>query len=138
VLAAVLPNKNAFEQECSMSVQNVIEFGRRAMSDAAINKEVLDAVGTRQGMEAATAAAAVATRHGFPCTADEVAQGYEEAMKASQGSADANGNLSDADLEAIAGGKGGGKGSSSINSSNWAPWQDPRFKGGGGGKGGGK
>jgi hypothetical protein len=115
-----------------MSLQNVMDFGRKAMADETITKELLDTVGTKQGTEAAAAAAQVATRHGYACTAEEVAQGYEQAMKADGVNAP-EGEISDGDLEAVAGGKSKGGG---INSGN--AFKDPRFGSGGGGKGGGK
>jgi hypothetical protein len=114
-----------------MSLQNVMDFGRKAIADEALSKELVDTVGAKQGTEAAAAAAQVATRHGYPCTAEEVAEGYEQAMKADGVNAPA-GEISDDDLEAIAGGIS--KSSANLPRDKWqnpgvAPGRLPGSKG---------
>jgi predicted ribosomally synthesized peptide with nif11-like leader len=88
-----------------MSVENVIAFGKRAMDDPELRNELMAAVKDKSPDEAATAAAAVATRHGCQVTPAEVKQGYQTYL---QMSTPAGGELSDAQLEAVAGGSGPG------------------------------
>ena len=115
-----------------MTIENVIAFGKLVMGDEKLRSELESAVKNKNADEAAKAAAALATSRGYPCTPDEVKDGYQAYM---QGDLTGNaGELSDAQLEAVAGGPGpgGGKGPSASDEWNKTVVGPP-----GGGKGGG-
>jgi predicted ribosomally synthesized peptide with nif11-like leader len=115
-----------------VSIENVIAFGKLVMGDEKLRSELASAVKDKNSDEAANSAAALATRHGYPCTPDEVKDGYQAYMQG--GLTGTGGELSDAQLEAVAGGPGpGNKGGGP------SPSQDfNQAFGSGGGKGGGK
>jgi predicted ribosomally synthesized peptide with nif11-like leader len=116
--------------ELIMSIERVIAFGKLTMTDDKLRSELENAVKGKSPDEAANAAAAIANRHGFQCTPAEVKEGYQAYM--SGNITDAGGQLSDTQLEAVAGGPGPGGGKGPSISDEW----NKQFSGGGG-KGGG-
>lgn len=87
-----------------MSIENVMKIGRAVLSDEKLRRELVAEIEGKKGPEAAQAAAAFAQRHGFDCTPDEVEKSYDALLKLQKGAAD--GELSDAELAAVAGGYG--------------------------------
>jgi len=73
------------------------------MSDEKLHGEMQSALTGLEGPTAAAAAAAVAKKHGYDCTPGEVEEGYNISRKLEQGGGD-KGDLSDKELEAVAGG----------------------------------
>jgi hypothetical protein len=92
-----------------MSLENVLTFGKLVMQDDRLRKELETAVAGKDLDQAAAAASAVAVQHGYATTPTEVKDGYQVFLNMNK--PDPSGELSDAQLEAVAGG-GGGKGSS--------------------------
>jgi hypothetical protein len=88
-----------------MSIEQVTAFGKLAMSDEKLRAELLSAVEGMNSEDAARAAAAVATRHGYHCTPEQVKEGYLAYIDANK--AGSGGELSDAQLAAVAGGGAG-------------------------------
>ncbi len=121
-----------------MSLENVIAFGKLVITDETLRGEMQKAVSGLDGPAAAEAAASVAKKHGYECTPTEVEEGYKIALKLEQGGA-ANDELSELELEAVAGGpghktgSGGGTSANDISSGIFGVSLT-----GGGGKGGGK
>jgi hypothetical protein len=85
-----------------MSLENVVKIGTLVMGDEKLRDELLADVKGKTPPEAAVAAAAFATRHGFDATPAEVEKGYNFALKLEKG----GGELSDDELALVSGGKG--------------------------------
>jgi hypothetical protein len=95
---------NTHHEEPAMSIDKVIAFGKLAMTDEKLRNELLTAVQDKDADDAAVAAATVAVGHGYEVTPAEVKEGYEAYLNMNKPGA--GGELSEAQLAAIAGGKG--------------------------------
>ena len=87
-------------------MEKVIAFGKIVMGDEKLRNELLTAVQGKSADDAAQAAAAFATSHGYEATPAEVKEGYKAYLNMNKPGAD--GALSDAQLAAVSGGSKGG------------------------------
>lgn len=84
-----------------MSMQNVLAFGQAVSADQQLQTELEAAIGGVGGEQAFAKTAEFATAKGYDVTAGEVEQGYRALEKAEGG----QGELNDAELEIVSGGK---------------------------------
>ncbi len=83
-----------------MSKEALVEFAATIRADETMEREFGDALGSHQGAEAEAAVIAFAQSRGFEVTDEDMAEVRQATMQA----ASAGRDLSDAELEAVAGG----------------------------------
>ncbi|MCA1992636.1 MAG: Nif11-like leader peptide family RiPP precursor [Coleofasciculus sp. S288] len=81
-----------------MSIEAVADFTKRLTEDASLQEELRAAVGDKEGMEASQAVADLGSKHGYSFTAEEAQQVRDYVV------ANESGELSEEQLEAVAGG----------------------------------
>ena len=87
-----------------MSAENVYELMKRAAADAALRQRIDAAVAGKQGRDADQAVAELARGHGLEFTAEESFQARAALKQRLAREGHVAGELSDAELEAVAGG----------------------------------
>lgn len=112
-----------------MSTERVVALARLLTTDETLRDELAAQLRGKNIDEAAEIGAAFAKRHGYDATPEEVTEVYTAFVET--GSLPGGGELSDAELEAVAGGPGGSKGGSvssvknpgpGVNSGSWEDW----------------
>ena len=98
-----------------MSLQSAREFTIAASRDSALGAQIAAAVESKSAGAAAAAFVAIGMSHGYEFTPAEAAETRSQAMQAVE--------LSEDDLEKVAGGAGGGAGSliSTFTGGGWMP-----------------